>query len=322
MHEIFDRDSIPEIRDLAKQVPRRESYQTNVKLANGRMVSAMTENVKKLAGARDFLRLLDIPGLVQAAKENGFKSMAQDVEKGDDLAAQQIEKMVNKIEAGCLITTGVHFGDDVVGAVPNIGAYLSGSPMNMRNKRREKNNRGPLSLFLETTTSAGFDGPDKITRMAAMVVLARAIAVRRPLNLWLNVTYGGEGKLLQSSIQFETNPIDLTRLAAICSHLGDINHLGRSLSLQGPSKKFMEEKHYSWGSWAYGIPELERTYAGEILGRVISPGSQIAYLPAGLLGVDDISNPQAWMERMLKKYAPYMLDGVDRDDEDTSQWVA
>ena len=42
---------------------------------------------------------------------------------------------------------------------------------------------------------------------------------------------------------------------------------------------------------------------------MISPGSEVAYLPAGLLGLDELSKPEIWVERMLKKFAPYLYDG-------------
>jgi hypothetical protein len=48
--------------------------------------------------------------------------------------------------------------------------------------------------------------------------------------------------------------------------------------------------------------------------RIISPGSQIAYMPAGLLGADDFTDPNEWIRQMLRKYSPYLLSGDDRED--------
>jgi hypothetical protein len=89
-----------------------------------------------------------------------------------------------------------------------------------------------------------------------------------------------------------------------------VNMLGAADSHKA-CEQHIRDTGQGWGSWAYGIPPLERKFAGEILARVISPGSEVAYLPAGLLGSDELSKPEVWVESMLKKFAPYLYDGTD-----------
>lgn len=331
LNEFFEKEAIPEIRALGtpevwRRLPSagrygREGLRT-LTLANGETWSVSQKRQAALATARDFIRLCDIPGFCEMAKTQGedFHGSARDktemanaIMAGDDLAAKEIEKVLAKIESHLLITTGATVQDDIQGAVPNVPAFLSGCPVNMRTRRTAKTGRGPISLFLETTTSSGFHGRERIGRIAAMMALARALMVHRPINLWFNITWGGIGKLTQTAVQVETNPIDLSRVAAFCSHIDNgVNNAGMRDSIQN-CKSFMSEKGYQWGSWAYEIPILERKFAGEILGRVISPGSEIAYLPAGLLGDDDLQHPEQWVERMLRKFAPYLFDGTEWD---------
>jgi hypothetical protein len=316
LNEYFEKESIPEIRamgnpDYIKALPATTAFDNRkarrLKIGTEHW-DVLEERLKALASARDFMRLVDIPGLCDLARKQGAKETAKRIETGDDLAAAEIEKVLSKIESHMLMTTGSTVRDDVVGAVPNVPAFLSGQPMNMRTRKSAKTGRGPISLFLETTTSSGFTGRDRIGRIAAMVALARALAVHRPLNLWFNITWGGTGRLTQTSVQIETNPIDLSRLAALCSNLEDVNHVGHVDSVKNCQHHIESTGNY-WGSWAYEIPILERKFAGEILARVISPGSEVAYLPAGLLGTDDMAKPEQWVERMLKQFAPYLYDG-------------
>lgn len=324
LNEFFERESIPEIRALGEphvwqrlgedRDYGRERMRT-LKLANGESWPVSKRKLEALRKARDFIRLCDIPGFCEMANKQGAsnREFTGAIMAGDDLAAKEIEKAMSKIESHLLITTGSAVQDDIQGAVPNVPAFLSGCPVNMRTRRTAKTGRGPISLFLETTTSSGFHGRERITRIAAMMALARALMVHRPINLWFNITWGGIGKLTQTAVMIETNPIDLSRVAAFCSHIDNgVNHCGM-LDSQRQSSKFGEENGFMWGSWAYEIPILERKFAGEILGRVISPGSEIAYLPAGLLGEDDLRNPEQWVERMLQKFAPYLFDGTEWD---------
>ena len=232
LYEYFEKESIPEIRRLGEPEfinrLKLEGRFRRLKIDSTSETWVCTEDkLQALAKARDYMRLVDIPGLCHLIRSRndwqGDKELAKRIEQGDDLAAAEIEKVLSKIESHLLMTTGSTVRDDVVGAVPNVPAFLSGQPLNMRTRRSAKTGRGPISLFLETTTSQGFTGQDRIGRISAMVALARALAIHRPLNLWLNVTWGGLGKLTQTSIQLETNPIDLTRLAAVLSNLDGVN---------------------------------------------------------------------------------------------------
>lgn len=324
LSEYFEKESIPEIRAMGaperiramKQVRGSRDY-FHLKLDTGETWEVSREKMEALAEGRDFMRLVDLPGLCDLARkhptshrDNTYKTLADRIEAGDDLAAAEIEKITSKIESHLLMTTGSAVRDDVMGAVPNVPAFLTGSPLCMRTRHNAKTGRGPISLFLETTTSSGFSGRERITRIAAMVSLARALSIHRPLNLWFNVTWGGLGRLTQTSIQIETNPIDVSRIAALCANIETVNSLGSQDSHRIAAAHIAQTGRY-WGSWAYDVPILERKFAGEILARVISPGSEVAYLPAGLLSADDLTNPEGWVESMLKKFAPYLYDGTN-----------
>lgn len=322
LNEFFERESIPEIRAMGEpefwaRLPASSYHRENEKtltLGTGESWPVSKRKMAALRKARDFIRLCDIPGFCEMARAQDRRSnaeMCNAIMAGDDLAAKEIEKTLSKIESHLLITTGATVQDDIQGAVPNVPAFLSGCPVNMRTRRNAKTGRGPISLFLETTTSAGFHGRERITRIAGMMALARSLMVHRPINLWFNITWGGIGKLTQTAIQIETNPIDLSRVAAFCSHIdAGVNHAGH-VDSHRQCRAFSQEHDFEWGSWAYEVPILERKFAGEILGRVISPGSEIAYLPAGLMGEDDLRHPEQWVEKMLRKFAPYLFDGTE-----------
>ncbi len=321
LNEFFEKEAIPEIRAMGtrefwQRLPEARGYtgdMRHLRFANSESWVVDRSRMSALATARDFIRLCDIPGFCKLARDHRDKELANRIETGDDLAAIEIEKVMSKIESHLLITTGASISDDIIGAVPNVPAFLTGCPVNMRTRRSMKTGKGPISLFLETTTSSGFNGRERIGRIAAMMALARALMVHRPLNLWFNITWGGMGKLTQTAIQIETNPIDLSRVAAFCANIDQgINQVGQADSMQNCAA-FRQRMGYAWGSWAYEVPILERKFAGEILGRVISPGSEIAYLPAGLLGADDVTQPEKWVERMLKQFAPYLFDGTEWD---------
>lgn len=322
IHEKFIKPTIDEIRNLTWETlpPPEGGYDADHfwksgLIAAGHNIRAKdARKVKLLKDAKDYIRLCDFPGFADyMKKEGGSPQIISDITHGDDMAALELEKLVSKLEAGMILSTGVKIGDDVSGMVPNVPAYLSGNPFNMRTRKREKTGRGPLSVFLELTTSSGFRGNKQRGRLASMIAFARAIGLQRPLNLWFCITWGGFPQLTMTAIQIETNPIDLSRLAAFCTHLESLTMWESPKAGKWLASDNDRAGNSSFGSWAYNIPTLERKYAGEILGRVISPGSEILYLPAGLFGVDNLDHFDAWMKTMIERFSPHLLDGTDRD---------
>lgn len=269
-------------------------------------------------GARDWIELCDWPAYVQhVEKTAGMKALAKRLHDGDDIIGQAIDDRASAIEASLLLTTGLVARDSVSGACPNVPAYIMGNPYNMRDRRRNKTGRGPLALFIEMTGSAGLDRDEMIERGAALYAMVRAVAMLRPLELWITTTYGTHEIMCQTAVRVETNPLDMARAALILTSYGDIAAAGHKTTC---TLNNWREKHSDGHlGWAYGVPALEQKYAGEILGRIMSPGSQIAYLPAGLLGSDDFSDPNEWIRTMLKKFSPYLLSGEDREDMNETQ---
>lgn len=266
--------------------------------------------IKAHKDAKDWIQLMDWPGFTTALRKCGYSGLAGELESGDEITGNAIDERANAIEASLLLTTGHMIRDSVSGASPNVPAYIMGNPYNMRQKTRDKTGRGPLALFIEMTGSGGLAKDDMIERGAALYALVRAVSIMRPLELWITMTYGGEAEIMtQSAVRVETNPLDFARAATILTRFAPMANAAYALNRQ-------MVRH--GGGWAYNVPHLERKYAGEILGRIISPGSQIAYLPAGLLGRDDFSDPQEWIRKMLREYSPYLLSGEDREDWEES----
>jgi len=264
--------------------------------------------------ARDYIELCDWPGFVAHARNVGMGAFANRLETGDEIVGQAIDERASAIEAGLLLTTGLVARNSVCGACPNVPAYIMGNPYNMRDRRRDKTGRGPLALFIEMTGSGRLDHDEMIERGAALYAMVRALALFRPLELWITTTYGTTGMMCQTAIRVETNPLDLARAAMVLTSYNDIAATG---SITTTRMKNWRDVRCSMLGWAYGVDSLERKYAGEILGRMISPGSQIAYLPAGLLGTDNFSDPEGWIRKMLREYSPYLLSGDDREDTET-----
>ena len=207
------------------------------------------------------------------------------------------DKFLSRFDDMVFAGKGWRIDADVVGGFVNVPAFLADSPMCMRTRRRATREIAPLTLYLELTGSSGVSGPRFIERGAAILSLVRLLANTRPVELWTTTTYGATGRLQMVACRVSTAPLDLARAAFfLCdeanrtagyqvnrAELGTYSHRGGSIG------------------WAYGVPDLERRWAGEILSRTLNPGETMVYIPAVHLH-DQMRDPAKWVRDMLAKY--------------------
>lgn len=273
-----------------------------------------SEGVRNSDKATDHFIMADLPGYAGLIRETlgdmPLTRFADDLTRGRLDLAEKTDKLVQKFEDHVFIGRGWQVVNDVCGATPDIGAYLAGHPYNMRRRARTTKDTAPLALFLEMTASSG--AMDTLNeRGAAMLALTRLLSNVRPVELWTCITYGGAhgekkgtaGPVLKMiAVKIETTPLDVARAAAAICQASNMASTGYHIT---------REINGGWDGgargWAYGVPEIERRYAGEILRRIVSPGSLAVYVPAGMAGArgdgaELLGNPEAWLRHMLKKY--------------------
>lgn len=106
----------------------------------------------------------------------------------------------------------------VAGGVPCVPAFLAGSPMAMRVRKRRAHDRGEVVfLCVEGWTSADADSAAIARRGAAVLALARALSGVRPVRI---VSYAASGSVRRAffyTLPIDSAPIDLARAAWIFS---------------------------------------------------------------------------------------------------------
>jgi hypothetical protein len=269
-------------------------------------MQAIPEIRKSQPSAKDKFRLCDAEGFREMLEHHrqagiqygsAYDQAIDGLRHGDAALSARAERYLARFEDDVFTGQGFSTRNSVVGGVPNIGAYLAGNPMNMRQRFRTTTETAPLAIFLELTGSAGISEESYIERGAAMLALVRLLSNTRAIELWTCTTYGGTGLLKMIACKIDTQPLDVARASYVLC--------GRSLAMPGYFVNGAEMgSHTSLGGvsgWAYGVPELERKWAGEILRRIINPGMEMVYLPAAHLS--DIREPEAWVRDMLARYS-------------------
>lgn len=105
----------------------------------------------------------------------------------------------------------------VAGGVPCVPAYLAGSPMAMRVRKRRVHDRGEVVLCVEGWTSSEAPSAAVARRGAAVLALVRALSSVRPVRIVSYAASGSDERAFLYTLPIDSAPIDLARAAWVFS---------------------------------------------------------------------------------------------------------
>lgn len=224
---------------------------------------------------------------------SSYSEFERAVTVGDNSLVKESDDFLKQIEDQVPISRGWKNIDDVVGAVPNIPAYLAGHPQCMRRRQRTMKENAPLVIYMDLTTSAMISARDVRKRGVTLLALVRQLVEHRSVELWVGASlgrYGGGSGTVTWRI--DTAPLDLARAAFYISATVMARGFGYSIC-----NKVLETS----GTWPFNNFELHKQTAKERLGAVF-PGQEILYVPP-IIGFDElVSKPVEWIKRTMAQY--------------------
>jgi hypothetical protein len=228
----------------------------------------------------------------------GFESLEDAIERarsGDLSRVAKSDEYLSKLET--LIgfeTRKFRTIDDVAGGVPNVPAMLAGHPMAMRRRARVASEQAPLTVVIDTTSSASVPA-DKLTeRGAALLAFIRVVSAVRPVTLWMACGLGATPTVASIlAYQIDTAPIDLARSAHVaCSTAWTRSALYASCSnLYGALI----------GGWPFGDVGAWRRNAAMLLKQALGV-DEVMFLPPVFGDELEVTKPDQWLKEMVAKY--------------------
>ena len=199
------------------------------------------------------------------------------------------DDMLANIEDQIPLSKGWRNIDDVVGAVPNVPAFLAGHPQCMRRRERTNKDNAPVTMFVDISASAAVSDNTMIKRGAAMLALVRMLSQVRPVELWAGVMWSDPGVACSVVWKIDTMPLDLARAAV---HLAD----PRTSRVFGFGVASTTAKHNLRGRWT----DMPTRFA-ELKALQGWPDDTL-YVPHIHLHDPLSSNPVGFVRRELSKY--------------------
>lgn len=205
---------------------------------------------------------------------------------GDSSLVERAEKLLESFSVDAH-TTRTKRENWLFGAVPNVPAYLSGSPYSMRRKIKYQDDTAPLTICASLSTSAGISADLLMQRGTAILALVMKLAELRPIKLQLfhEAGNGGSTNLFQV-FDVQTQPL---ALANACHALTSANYQrGIALCLQDLCGM------PSYGPWPRNRHDIMAYRAYLQLGEedLLIMGAHIS----------EFNNPHEWLKKQLAKY--------------------
>jgi hypothetical protein len=215
--------------------------------------------------------------------------------KGDMSRVAQSDALMTRYEAIALETHGKAWRNDVVGALPNVPAFIAGHPLNMRRRVRQENAAAPIAIVVDCCVSAMVSADMLARRGAAILALVRILAGRRPVELWACTMSGGDPRsCVTMAARIDTAPLDLGQAAFALTHPAFLRHIGFAMAAQ----------HGFTGHWPYDASATSRQHMDEIIKPALGHVGEALCIP-GMHGYDACaSEPEAWLAEKLEQLLP------------------
>lgn len=193
----------------------------------------------------------------------------------------------------------------VCGGAPNVGAFLAGSPVAMRQRVKTVDDVAPLRIVVDIASSGGIDAKDVQRRGTAVLALVRMLAAIRPVELYCGVCLSNyDDKAHFELVRVDTAPIDLIRAAYLLTDISAARFVA-----YGMAETVFNSNSSNWGYG--GDIETVRTRSPEALRTMFADGADILYIAPPYLSDENIKNPVAFVRRMLAQYGGAPVELAD-----------
>lgn len=226
-----------------------------------------------------------------------FAELRRCAELGNERLVAEADKFLAEIEDQVPMSRGWRNVDDVVGAIPNVPAFLAGHPQHMRRRARVARDNAPLTMFLDLTSSAVIDAATVQRRAVVMLALVRMLVEHRPVELWAGIGQDVGRGAGYVAWRIDTAPLDLARAAY---------HIGAAQMARRFGYGLNSVLNGAGGHWPHRDPAHTRKHGEQDMRAVFE--TEMLVIPALQYTDLSVSNPVAWLKSTMEKYVP-------KDDE-------
>jgi hypothetical protein len=213
-----------------------------------------------------------------------------DAALGNESYVKRSDEFLSSIEDQIPLSRGWRNVDDVVGAVPNVPAFLAGHPQHMRRRARVDVETAPLSIFMDLGSSMSISKELILKRGIVLLALVRMLSTHRAVDLWVGSCLSDGWQTGTCAWHIDTTPLDLARAAF---HIADAS---MSRLFAYAMCETMVNKHL--GSHPNNLAKHMQKV------KAVAGWHDILLLPPISMYDPMVANPMGWLRGTMKKFIP------------------
>jgi hypothetical protein len=231
-----------------------------------------------------------------------FDQCADKLYHGDTSTVADAEKIMSQLADAHIFSFDVPLTvPSVVGHMPLVPAAITGVPESMlaRQYEPQQSNRSPLTIYIETTVSAGVSHNELIKRGVAALAFALAMNTIRPVEVYA-ISMGSPGKTKYNAtgaiVKIESKPLDIGRAAWILTNPGYCRTL--AFSAMGHMAKSTSRRI----DWSWNCTPTSQKYIAKMR-ELCDMSPQDVLISGGHLS-DSLMrrDPVAWVRQMIEQH--------------------
>jgi len=227
---------------------------------------------------------------------------------GNDALVPKAQEMLDQIDATGLDLARAEWVNDVAGALADVPAFLAGHHASMKAKRVLRDDRAPIRIFTDLTSSAMIDHSVLAKRGTAMLALTMALSQARPVECFAVVALNhnkGKGAAI-AVVTIPAAPLELSTACHVLTSASFARSLGYGVLMH---------KLNSGGGWAWNIDPFGSSRERFILSMRSALGMTPAdiYLPPPHYDQHSepiIKDPIRWINDELRKAGALMEESA------------
>jgi hypothetical protein len=228
----------------------------------------------------------------------------QKLEHGDMRDVGKSDALLDKLDVIPAPTARHEWIDDVTGGWANVPAFLAGQPLNMRRRVKRENEFQPLAVVVNLLASASTSFEQAHQRGIAILAVVRAIATRRPVELYVGVTasnnHSGSGTTDNVYFRIDTSPMDLAH-AAFCLANPAVY---RQIAFQILREQFNTAPSIPLPYTASLMDKAEGQFY-QIVGHAFPHVNDVLAIPHLFGKHPSLNDPVAWVQQMVHHYGEH-----------------
>jgi hypothetical protein len=215
---------------------------------------------------------------------------------GDQTLVPQAEALIEKISVEAQRELPV-WTPSVAGAFPMVAEYLMDRPDCMRRRHPTPDERAPIRIYVELTSSGGISASDMQKRGTAILALALLLNTHRACELHAIVGLDARVEGARASfcvVRLGSSPLDISSACNALTSVGFVRSMGYQMLDQSPESR-------ASGGWAWDLHPVGsgRTLYVEKLRKALNASPTDMIIPPIHVHDTAVTDPVGFVQRAL-----------------------